>query len=285
MSERVYEIVSLAMRYWFVLLAALIVLRSFAWLLHDRGEKHRRLRSLPDAGFIGELLVLTGSDELPQDATVPVPWEGTLGFVRSNDMVVPVRGVAHTQLDCAFEEGVGLVVTPRFHRACTVDGEEIRTRADAKAHPMLHGSVLEVGEARLRLRVFIGIDAERKAAPEQPVTPQQTGYTAYLPQQMGYPAYPPQQMSYPAYPPEQTGYPAYPQQQTGYTAYPPQQQTGYPAYPPQTGAEARTPYAEDDPYLWAPPADPAALPEVTLPEPAAEAPARRRRRRVHGQTP
>ena len=264
MSERVYEIVSLAMRYWFVLLAVLIVLRSFAWLLHDRGEKHRRLRSLPDAGFIGELLVLTGSDELPQDATVPVPWEGTLGFVRSNDMVVPVRGVAHTQLDCAFEEGAGLVVTPRFHHTCTEDGEEIRTRADAKAHPMLHGSVLEVGEARLQLRVFIGIDAERKAAPEQPAAPQQTGY----------PAYPPQQMGYPAYPPQQTGYAAYPPQQTGYTAY-----------PQQTGAVTQTPYAENDPYQWAPPADPAALPEVTLPEPAAEAPARRRRRRVHGQTP
>ena len=83
MPDEIYEIISLAARYWFALLGLLIVWRSFSWLRKDRRAKHRRLRQLPDAGMIGELVVLHGSDELPEGTAIPVPREGVLGFVRT----------------------------------------------------------------------------------------------------------------------------------------------------------------------------------------------------------
>lgn len=58
MPSNVYEILALTLRYWFVLLGVVIVLRTFSWLRHDRKEKHRRLRELPDAGTVGAFFVL-----------------------------------------------------------------------------------------------------------------------------------------------------------------------------------------------------------------------------------
>lgn len=69
----------LAARYWFTFLGVLIVWRSFRWLRKDRRAKHRRLKQLPDAGMVGELVVLTGSEELPAGVALPYPvkvcWE------------------------------------------------------------------------------------------------------------------------------------------------------------------------------------------------------------------
>lgn len=58
MGSDVYEVISLAARYWFTFLGVLIVWRSFRWLRKDRKAKHRRLKQLPDAGMVGELVVL-----------------------------------------------------------------------------------------------------------------------------------------------------------------------------------------------------------------------------------
>ena len=107
MPDEIYEIISLAARYWFALLGLLIVWRSFSWLRKDRRAKHRRLRQLPDAGMIGELVVLHGSDELPEGTAIPVPREGVLGFVRTCDVVVPVEGVARQHIDFTFQDGKG----------------------------------------------------------------------------------------------------------------------------------------------------------------------------------
>ncbi len=178
MPEAYYEIISLGARYWFILLGVLIVLRSFLWLKKDRREKHRRLRQLPDAGTIGEMVVLEGNEELPQGATIPVPWEGVMGFVRGCDMIVPVAGVASRHCDVFFQNGVGLLVYP--WRGCTVeiDGELVTNRKTARANPMHHGSCLKIGEATLRLRVFMGLETDRPAmmqADEEPMaeTPQE----------------------------------------------------------------------------------------------------------------
>lgn len=163
MPENIYEIVALGARYWFALLGVLIVWRSFHWLRRDRREKHRRLRQLPDAGMIGEMVVLSGGDELPEGNTLPVPREGTLGYVRGCDLVVPVDGVARQHCDFSFRNGDGLLIYPRRGCQATVDGEIIRTRRDARQHPMQHGSSLQVGAATLRLRVFMGLECERPA--------------------------------------------------------------------------------------------------------------------------
>lgn len=176
MPEAYYEILALGARYWFVLLGVMIVLRAFLWLRKDRREKHRRLRQLPDAGTIGEMVVLEGSEELPEGEAIPVPWEGVMGFVRGCDLIVPVNGVAPKHCDVSFKNGVGLMVFP--YRGCTaeVDGELVTNRRSGTEHPMHHGSILKIGEATLRLRVFMGLETDRPATmqADDDEMPQQT---------------------------------------------------------------------------------------------------------------
>lgn len=184
MPEKIYEIISLAARYWFALLGVVIVLQSFTWLRRDRREKHRRLRQLPDAGMIGEMVVIAGSDELPEGASLPVPREGSLGYLRTCDVVVPVEGVAHQHCDFTFIPGKGLHIYPRSGQSVLVDGETVQRRKHSKQHPMHHGSRLEVGEAVLRLRVFVGLEVERhstvmqdeEAAPQEQTPWQEQPY-------------------------------------------------------------------------------------------------------------
>lgn len=170
MPENVYEILSLGMRYWFVFLGLLIVWRSFRWLRKDRKARHRRLRQLPDAGMIGEMVVLQGSDELPEGTCIPVPRSGVLGFLRSCDIIVPVSGVAKQHLDFVFQDGKGLLVFPLRGVTCCVNDVELDHRSKTKRHPLGHGSILQVGDAVLRLRLFAGLDAEyRPHLPYEPV--------------------------------------------------------------------------------------------------------------------
>ena len=158
MSYQWYELLALAARYWFTLLGAVIVLRSFWWLHRDRREKHRRLRQLPDAGMIGELLVLEGSEELPEGSLLPLPREGVLGSRRACDIVVPVPGVAGQHADFQFDEGEGLRLCPLFGCVCEADDETVTRRTWRDQEPLRHGSVLRVGEAALQLRLFAGIE-------------------------------------------------------------------------------------------------------------------------------
>lgn len=266
MPEKMYEIISLAARYWFALLGAVIVLQSFTWLRRDRREKHRRLRQLPDAGMIGEMVVLEGSDELPEGTTFPVPREGTLGYLRTCDLVVPVAGVAHQHCDFTFVPGKGLLIFPRSGQFALVDGEMIRRRRDGKIHTMHHGSRLQVGEAVLRLRVFIGLEVERHSTmmtDEEDAPPEVTPWqeSPYVYHQVPAAWQDPSGRFEPAEP-----YQPYPPQPT----YPP---SGYPPYDPQGSYLPYDPREEDrymDPYIPAPP--------VIEPLPADE-PAPRRRRR------
>ena len=66
------------------------------------------------------------------------------------------------KLDCdvRWEDGRGLVVTPGRGRYAMVDGEEATWRSPRL---MGHGSVLQVGRATLRLRLFAGLDASYHA--------------------------------------------------------------------------------------------------------------------------
>ena len=164
MSESIYEVVAQAARYWFLFLMALIVWRSYRWLVRDRKQRKKRLRLLPDAGFVGELVVQEGSPELPVGLALPVSVEGVLGSVRGDDVFVPVKGVAKKHLWFEFDEEEGLRVEPYARRRMEVDGA---TYTGRRAHACLsHGSRLTVGEAVLRLRMFAGFEqAGARSAP------------------------------------------------------------------------------------------------------------------------
>ena len=206
MPQDLYSIAALACRYWFAFLGVLIVWCSFSWLRKDRRLKHKRLRTLPDAGMIGELVVLHGSDALPEDSFLPVPREGVLGFVRTCDIVVPVGGVARQHLDFVFVEGQGLRVIPRRGLDCMVDGTLIADRRTAIAFPMRHNSLISIGDAMLKLRLFAGIDAPYAADfmpdPPEEEYPSEEAMPGYDPPYGGMP-YPPQGNwpEPPAYPP------------------------------------------------------------------------------------
>ena len=160
LDANAYEVLSLAMRYFFTFFGVMIVWRAFSWLRKDRKAKHKRLRQLPDAGTIGILTVETGSNELPEGSMIPVPHEGCLGYLRTCDMVVPAPDVANVHLDFTFVDGKGLYVYPRRGCGAVVDGIPLRHRRDCKRYPMQHGSSLQVGQAVLRLGVFAGLDVK-----------------------------------------------------------------------------------------------------------------------------
>ncbi|MBR6954559.1 MAG: FHA domain-containing protein [Clostridia bacterium] len=155
MSSEVYQVLSSGLRYWFAALGLLIVLRSFLWLWKDHVDKHRRLRRLPDAGMIGEFVLLSGSGEYPPGTTLPVPREGTMGSVRGCDIPVPEAGLQRLHLDFRWEDRKGLLIIPCRGRYALVDGEEATRKAPGL---MGHGSILQVGRACLRLRLFAGLE-------------------------------------------------------------------------------------------------------------------------------
>ena len=214
MSDQLYEMLAIGLRYWFVLLGALIVARTFLWLHRDRKEKHDRVRRLPDAGSIGEVVVLLGPASLPEGSVMALPHEGVLGSTRSADIWVPSEAVAKEHLDFRFQTGVGLLVRPRRGCVCRLDGRELTRKNAAQSPPINHGSVLEVGDVVLKFRFFAGVDAG--AAPDDRIQLYQQerglpnapgGYAPDAPGAAsqdwpdGYPSTPPGASAPPVYPP------------------------------------------------------------------------------------
>lgn len=158
MPREIYEIVASAARYWFLFLMGLIVFRSFRWYWKDRKEHKKQLKLMPDAGYIGEMVVIQGEGELNPGDTLPVPWEGILGFTRINDLCIPAEGVKNKHCLFRYEEGAGLFLQPFSGRTIEVDGIAYESRKENAW--MGHGSWLKIGQAILRLRMFAGYETE-----------------------------------------------------------------------------------------------------------------------------
>ena len=160
MDREIYEVVSQGARYWFIFLMAMIVWRSYRWLARDRRQRRKRLRLLPDAGYVGEFVIQLDSPSLPLGTTLPIPREGVLGAVRGCDLFVPVKGVFKKHLWLRYEDGVGLRARPFGRRSFEVDGVPYSYAGNGRNGFLLtHGSVLKVGEAALRLRMFAGFES------------------------------------------------------------------------------------------------------------------------------
>ena len=171
MASLDFMILSKLMSYVFAFLGVMIVWRTFSWLRKDRRQTHKRLKALPDAGTIGVMTVLQGSDELPEGTVLPVPFEGVLGFVRTCDVVIPVDDVVAQHLDFTFRNGKGLYIYPRRGCPTAVDGVTLDSAADSRRYPMQHGSILCVGNAVLQLGVFAGLDVAQFSGAWQPQEP------------------------------------------------------------------------------------------------------------------
>lgn len=172
--SNVYPVLLEVSRYLFALLGVLAVLSVLAWILAENRARRDRLRSLPAAGMIGELVVLSGSSELPPQTWFPVPREGVLGSFRSCDLVVPCHGVRARHLDFVWRDGVGLLIRPRSGCEAQVNHALLDCHSDAAACPLTHGGFLRIGDALLRLQVFKALDhtaAESALSPADQAVP------------------------------------------------------------------------------------------------------------------
>jgi len=167
MPDHIYEVLAQGARYWFLFWMALIVWRSWRWYRKDKRAAKKRLKLLPDAGYVGEMVVMEGSEQLPRGTVFAVPREGTLGTLRTNDLCVQERGVEKRHLWFRFDDRKGLMVQPFGRNAVNVDGEDFQNRHDPLY--MAHGSWLTVGGVQMRLRLFAGFEsvghAVRRSAP------------------------------------------------------------------------------------------------------------------------
>ncbi len=71
-SPEIWNVLFLLSRWLFVILAVVILVSALGWLASDRRARKERLRALPGAGTVGELVVLSGSDRLPAQTWFPV---------------------------------------------------------------------------------------------------------------------------------------------------------------------------------------------------------------------
>ena len=175
-SPEIYSVLSVASRWLFAFFALMLLFFAFAWHRSERKERKERFKNLPGAGNIGELVVLSGSDELRQDTWFPVPREGVLGSLRSCDLVVPCPGVNSQHLDFSWQDGTGLLIRPRVGCEVFIDGVPVSRRGTWADAPLTHGSVLQVGSAVLRLQLFSALShTNRSFTPYTPVSAPNAG--------------------------------------------------------------------------------------------------------------
>lgn len=157
MSPQLYEVLSLSARYLFALLAVLMVFRALVWILADRRETQKTLHRLPNAGYVGELIVVAGDRGLDPGLAIPVPWEGILGSVRSCDLWVPAAGVRRNHLFFSFQPGQGLLIHPFSGCEALVNNRLLTVRSAPEKTPVTNGSFLQIGNAVLRFCAFAGL--------------------------------------------------------------------------------------------------------------------------------
>ena len=165
-SEQIWNILYMVSRYLLPVLAAVLVFLVLLYILSESRSRREKVHGLPGTGTVGELVVLSGGDELDVNTWFPVPREGVLGSVRSCDLVIPCPGVRTKHLDFSWEDGTGLLIRPRTGCEALVNGMPVTCRSRAADIPLTHGSVLQVGTAMLRLHLFAALD--NTPAPVQP---------------------------------------------------------------------------------------------------------------------
>ena len=176
-SPEIYSVLSEGSRWLFAFFALMLLLFALSWHRSDRKERRERFKNLPGAGTVGELVVISGSDELPPDTWFPVPREGVLGALRSCDLVIPCPGVSSHHLDFSWQDGTGLLIRPRL--GCEVIVDSVPVTRGGICPPMVHGSVLQVGSAVLRLQLFAALShTNRTFTPPSPASPPESGYYA-----------------------------------------------------------------------------------------------------------
>ena len=196
MSPELINVIFQVSRWLFAFLGVFAALSAMGWLHAEKKARRERLRYTPAAGTVGELMVLSGGDDLPVQTWFPVTREGVLGSVRSCDLVVPCPGVRAHHLDFVWKDGVGLIIHPRSGCEAVVGDVTLNCRSDVTSHPLTHGACLQVGQAVLRLQVFralntaYAVPADAPVSDDEPVHSESVPFPGQGQPLYGYPAVP-----------------------------------------------------------------------------------------------
>ena len=142
------------MRYILLGILGVMVLIAFFALLRDHERFRQQMKSLPDSGYIGEMVVLqTGK-------SYPLPREGLIGGSGRCDVRVRIKGkrVRGVLASFRFVEKKGLRLAARRNVRASLDGGTI-----AKGVYALHGSVVRLNGIELKVRLFEGVNAPVKS--------------------------------------------------------------------------------------------------------------------------
>lgn len=93
MNGDMYEIVALAMRYFFAGLMALIAVRAWKITIVDSRRATELRRMSPETGLCGEFLVVTGDGRAREGMRYPVIREGLIGSSRKADVRLRSKSV------------------------------------------------------------------------------------------------------------------------------------------------------------------------------------------------
>ena len=145
-DRELYELVSMAARYWFCALLSLIAFR--AWRVTVKDNRRASLLRIwsPETGCIGEFVVNPGKGK--KSETLPIPKEGVLGASRKCDVCVRSRDVKRYHL--ALEQRQGGVLATPIGRARALKNNQV---ADAPVF-LRDGDTLTIGTTKLLLVMF-----------------------------------------------------------------------------------------------------------------------------------
>lgn len=151
MTQAWYQVASLSFGYLSALIIVLIVLLAARKYLVDRALWRRVRRSLPQAGAVGTLRVLSaGSRRLSAGQEIRVPYEGTLGSAHSCDVCIPYKRV-HMRSAFFWMEKDGLHMVALHRDGFTVDDVPVEPGDEAV---LGSGTVLRVGELKMALHLY-----------------------------------------------------------------------------------------------------------------------------------
>ena len=150
MTQAWVQVLSLLFGYVSAAIILLIVLLALRKYASARALWRRVRRELPQAGAVGQLVVLDGGRRLRLGEEISVPYEGTMGASHSCDVCIPARKV-HLRSALFWMENDGLHMVALHRDGFLADDVPVEPGDEAV---LRDGAVLRVGEARLSLSLY-----------------------------------------------------------------------------------------------------------------------------------
>lgn len=151
MDKQLYELIAYIARYWFALLMLVIIWRAVHWLRFNANRNALVKSMLPDAGFIGEWVVLRGEGQVHSGTTLSATRDGWIGSGRTCDVRIHAKGIPK-RVARFYLRTDGLHLLPQKMGLIEVDGTQVQQEAI-----MRHGATMTIGDITIQLRLFAGI--------------------------------------------------------------------------------------------------------------------------------